>query len=58
MKIKLKNFKRMFDIVRQTGYNKYRDKEQQENNTVIVNAEKEKTQEFIDEVLKNIFVER
>lgn len=30
----------------------------EENNTVIVNAEKEKTQEFIDEVLKNAFVER
>ena len=30
----------------------------EENNTVIVNAEQEKTQEFIDEVLKNAFVER
>lgn len=30
----------------------------EENNTVIVNAKKEKTQEFIDEVLKNAFVER
>lgn len=30
----------------------------EENNTVLVNAEKEKTQEFIDEVLKNAFVER
>lgn len=30
----------------------------EENNTVIANTEKEKIQEFIDEVLKNAFIER